>query len=52
MPCPPHQPAAHGVGGLVDPPHDGAAVRLAAPVHVGRRGQEPQDDPGAVPASV
>jgi hypothetical protein len=31
---------------LVDPAHDDAAVHLAAPVDVGRRGEEPQDDPG------
>ena len=40
------------VRGLVDPAHDDAAVHLAAPVDVGRRGEETHHDPGAVPASV
>lgn len=30
------------VRGLVDPLHHGAAVHLAAPVHIRRLGQEPQ----------
>ena len=34
------------VRGLVDPAHHLAAVHLAAPVHVGRRGQEAQADAG------